>query len=185
MTDFGKFCVLLVVLALGLIIGGNIPHMPPPGQGVKVTPHIFNLAEPIIIEKDNDNWELVPQFQNSSEYPPGERGCWTDCSGHLLDPSEMTCAVFPEHGIKIWKRTWNGDYWYVKKEDMGDILKVILPDGRVKIVIPTDACGIPGRIDFLRWAYLKDNITFTDNSVKVYKWIPQRSELAKKLGVEL
>jgi len=174
MTDFGKFCVLLVVLALGVIIGGTIPHMPPPGQGVKVTPHIFNLAEPIITEPPEDTmWELCSNFTNSSEYPPGEHGCWVDCSGHLLDPSEMTCAVFNDNTIKIWRRTWNpaGHYWYVKTKDQGDILKVVLPDGRIKIVIPTDICGIPGRIDFLRWARCKDNITFTDGSVKVYKWI--------------
>jgi len=172
MTDFGKFCVLLVVLALGVIIGGTIPHYPPAGQGVKVTPHIFNLAEPIITEQDN--WELCPNFTNSSEYYPGECGCYVDYCGHLLDPSEHTCAVFPEHGIRIWKRKLvytPGDqhsHWVVTEQ--GDILKVILPDGRVKIVFPTDICGIPGRVDFLRWARETDNITFTDDSVRVYKW---------------
>jgi len=175
MTDFGKFCVLLVVLAIWCVIGGTIPHYPPPGQGVKVTPHIFNLAEPIITEPPADAmWELCPNFTNSSEYYPGEAGCYVDCSGHLLDPSENTCAVFPEHGIKIWRRklVWTaGDahsHWVVTEQ--GDILKVILPDGRVKIVFPTDVCGVPGRIDFLRWSSETDNITFTDDSVKVYKW---------------
>lgn len=67
MTDFGKFCVLLVVCALAAIIGGTIPHMPPPGQGVKVTPHLFAPRDDIITW--DDKYEYIGEYLLTGFFP--------------------------------------------------------------------------------------------------------------------